>query len=111
MRRILILATLIVLAAPAFGKSARKSDSSKEPAAATPPKSGTINDQEAKRCILQRLVDTTGMKDWRIELEKLSGSSRAFVATSGARHDKGTINVARNYPNQGALRVYLVPKD
>jgi hypothetical protein len=108
MRRILILATLGLLATPAFAKGVR--NSSKEPAAA-PLKAGTINDQEARRCILQRLVETTGMKEWKIQLQKLAGTSRGFVASSGARHESGTINVARNYPNQGALRVYLIPKD
>lgn len=37
--------------------------------------------------------------------------ARSFVATSGARQESGTVNVARDYPNQGALRVYVVPKD
>jgi hypothetical protein len=109
MRRILILATLALLTTPAFAKVVR--NSSKEPVTASPLKAGTINDQEARRCILQRLVEATGMKEWRIQLQKLAGTSRGFVATSGARHESGTVNVARNYPNQGALRVYLVPKD
>jgi hypothetical protein len=106
MRRILILATLGLLTTPAFAKS-----SSKEPAAAPAKAGSTIGDQEARKCIVQRLVDKTGVKDWRIELQKLAGTSRGFVATSGPRHESGTINVARNYPNQGALRVYLIPKD
>ena len=106
MRRILILASLALLTTPAFAKS-----SSKEPAAAPAKAGSTINDSEAKKCILQRLVETTGVKEWRVELQKLAGTSRAFVASSGGRHESGTINVARNYPNGGALRVYLVPKD
>lgn len=105
MRQILIVAALALMATPAIAK-----ERSKETAAA-PLKSGTIKDQEAMRCILQRLVDVTGIKDWKIELKKLTGTARNFVATSGAREETGTINVARNYPNQGALRVYLVPKD
>ena len=111
MRQILIVAALGLLTTPAIAKDhAKRSDSSKE-SAATPLKSGTIKDQEATRCILQRLVDATGIKDWKIELKQLAGSARPFVATSGARQESGTVNVARNYPNQGALRVYLVPKD
>ena len=112
MRQILIVTALWLSAAPAIAKDhPKRSDSSKETAAAAPLKGGTINDQEAKRCILQRLVEATNVKDWRIELEKLDGAARNFVATSGARRESGTVNVARNYPNQGALRVYLVPKD
>jgi hypothetical protein len=111
MRQILIVAALGWMATAALAKDHKRSDSSKEPAA-SPIKSGsTINDQEARRCILQRLVEKTGTKEWKIELHKLAGTSRSFVATSGSRRETGSINVARNYPNQGALRVYLVPKD
>ena len=111
MRQILIVAALALSTTPALAKErAKRSDSSKETAAA-PLKGGTIKDQEAMRCILQRLVDATGIKEWKIELKTLAGSARNFVATSGARQETGTVNVARNYPNQGALRVYLVPKD
>ena len=111
MRKILIVAALGLLTTPAIAKErAKKSDSSKE-TAATPLKGGTIKDQEATRCILQRLVEATGIKDWKIELKQLAGVARGFVATSGGRQETGTVNVARNYPNQGALRVYLVPKD
>lgn len=111
MRQILIVAALALFATPALAKErAKRADSSKETAAA-PLKGGTIKDQEAMRCILQRLVDATGIKEWKIELETLAGSARNFVATSGSRQETGTVNVARNYPNQGALRVYLVPKD
>ena len=112
MREILIGAALGILAtSPAFAKEhGKRSESSKETAPA-PQKSGTINDGEAMRCILQRLVEATGIKDWKIELTTLAGTARNFVATSGGRQEKGSVNVARNYPNQGALRVYLVPKD
>ena len=111
MRQILIVAALALSTTPALAKErVKRSDSSKETAAA-PLKGGTIKDQEAMRCILQRLVDATGIKEWKIELKTLAGSARNFVATSGARQETGTVNVARNYPNQGALRVYLVPKD
>lgn len=111
MRQILIVAALALLTTPAIAKErAKRSDSSKETAAA-PLKGGTIKDQEATRCILQRLVQATGIKEWKIELKQLAGSARNFTATSGARQESGTVNVARNYPNQGALRVYLVPKD
>lgn len=111
MRQILIVAALALLTTPAIAKErARRSDTSKETAAA-PLKGGTIKDQEAKRCIQQRLVDATGIKDWKIELKQLAGTARNFVATSGSRQESGTVNVAKNYPNQGALRVYLVPKD
>jgi hypothetical protein len=110
MRQILIVAALGLLT-PAIAKDhARKADSSKETAAA-PLKGGAIKDQEAKRCILQRLVAATGIKEWQIELKSLAGTGRNFVATSGSRQETGTVNVAKNYPNQGALRVYLVPKD
>lgn len=111
MRQILIVAALALLTTPAIAKErAKRSDSSKETAAA-PLKGGTIKDQEATRCILQRLVQATGIKEWKIELKTLAGTARNFVATSGSRQESGTVNVARNYPNQGALRVYLVPKD
>jgi hypothetical protein len=111
MRQILIVAALGLLTTPAIAKEhAKRSDSSKETAAA-PLKGGTIKDQEAKRCIQQRLTEATGIKDWKIELKSLAGNARNFVATSGSRQEKGTVNVARNYPNQGTLRVYLVPKD
>ena len=111
MRQILIVAALVLTTTPAIAKErAKKSDSSKETAAA-PLKGGAIKDQEAMRCILQRLVDATGIKEWKIELKTLAGTARSFVATNGARQETGTVNVAKNYPNQGALRVYLVPKD
>jgi hypothetical protein len=111
MRQILIVAALVLSTAPAIAKERNKrSDSSKETATA-PLKAGTIKDQEATRCILERLVQATGIKDWNIELKTLAGTARNFVATSGSRQESGTVNVARNYPNQGALRVYLVPKD
>jgi len=109
MRTILIVAALALVATPAFAK-AKRSDSSKETAAA-PLKGGTIKDQEAMKFILQRLVDATGIKDWKIELKQLAGTARNFVATSGSHSQSGTVNVAKSYPNQGALRVYLVPKD
>jgi hypothetical protein len=111
MRQILIVAALGLLTTPAVAKDrAKRSDSSKETAAA-PLKGGAIKDQEAMRCIQQRLVDATGIKGWKIELKSLAGTARNFVATSGSRQETGSVNVARNYPNQGALRVYLVPKD
>jgi hypothetical protein len=111
MRTFLLVAALGLLTTPAIAKDrTKKSDSSKETASA-PLKGGTIKDQEAVRCILQRLADATGIKDWKIELKTIAGASRGFVATSGSRQETGTVNVARNYPNQGALRVYLVPKD
>lgn len=111
MRQILIAAALGLLSTAAIAKEhAKRSDSSKETAAA-PLKGGTIKDQEAMRCVLQRLVEATGIKEWKIELKTLAGAARNFVATNGARQETGTVNVAKNYPNQGALRVYLVPKD
>jgi hypothetical protein len=111
MRQFLIVAALVLVTTPAIAKDgAKRSDSSKETAPA-PLKGGTIKDQEARRCILERLVEATGIKQWKIELKTLAGTARNFVATSGARQETGTVNVARNYPNQGALRVYLVPKD
>jgi hypothetical protein len=108
MRQILIVAALTLVTTPALAKD--RANSSKETAAA-PLKGGTIKDQEAMRCIQQRLLDATGIKEWKIELKTLAGTARNFVATSGARQETGTVNVAKNYPNQGALRVYLVPKD
>ena len=110
MRQILIVAALALVATPAFAKDRARKDSSKETAAA-PLKGGTIKDGEATRCILQRLVEATGIKEWKVELKQLAGTSRNFVATSGARQESGTVNVAKSYPNQGSLRVYLVPKD
>src|SRR5512135_79234 len=100
MRQILIVAALALLTTPAIAKErAKRSDSSKETAAA-PLKGGTIKDQEATRCILQRLVQATGIKEWKIELKQLAGTARNFVATSGGRQESGTVNVAKNYPNQ-----------
>ena len=111
MRRILIVAALGLLTTPAFAKDrARRSDSSKESGSA-PLKGGTIKDTEAMRCILQRLADATGIKEWKVELKPITGTARNFVATSGSRQESGMVNVAKNYPNPGALRVYLVPKD
>jgi hypothetical protein len=110
MRQIAIVAALGLMTTVAIAKEHKRADSSKE-AATAPDKSGTIKDEEATRYILQRLVDDTGIKDWTIQLKELAGSARNFVATSGSRQESGTINVARNYPNEGALRVYLVPKD
>src|SRR3954469_17960270 len=111
MRHILIVAALALMTTPAVAKDrGKRADSSKETAAA-PLKGGLIKDQEAMHCIMQRLVEATGIKDWTIELKTLAGTARDFVATSGSRQQTGTVNVAKNYPNQGALRVYLVPKD
>jgi len=83
--------------------------STKEPA--KDPKSGNIKDEEAVRCVLQRLEGSTGLKGWKVELKDSPGSSREFTAVNGSRSEKGTVNVAKDYPNQGALRVYLVPRD
>src|SRR5260370_28109593 len=111
MRQSLFVAALGLLTTPAIAKDrAKRSDSSKETAAA-PLKGGAIKDQEAMRCILQRLAEATGIKDWKVELKTLAGASRNFVATNGSRQETGTVNVAKNYPNPGALRVYLVPKN
>jgi hypothetical protein len=105
------VAALGLLTTPAIAKDrAKRSDSSKETGTA-PLKGGTIKDQEAMRCIGQRLLDATGIKDWKIDLKPLAGASRSFVATSGSRQESGMVNVAKNYPNPGPLRVYLVPKD
>jgi hypothetical protein len=72
---------------------------------------GNIKDDEAVKCIGQRLEEQTGARGWKIQLKDLAGSSRDFIATLGQRSESGTINVAKSYPNQGALRVYLVPRD
>jgi hypothetical protein len=72
---------------------------------------GVIKDEEAIRCIQTRLEEQSGAKGWKIELKELAGTARDFVATNGERSEKGTVNVSKDYPNQGALRVYLVPKD
>jgi hypothetical protein len=109
MLKIFVVMGVLGLVAPAIAKEHTK-QTSKESGAA-PQKVSTIGDAEATKCILQRLVDATGVKDWKIELKELAGTSRNFVATSGSRSEHGTVNVARNYPNGGALRVYLVPKD
>ena len=111
MRQILIVAALSLLTTPAIAKDrVKRSDSSKETAVA-PVKGGTIKDQEAKRCVVERLVEATGIKDWKVELKQIAGTGRDFVATSGSRQETGTVNVVRDYPNRGARRVYLVPKD
>jgi hypothetical protein len=75
------------------------------------PKSENIADNEAMKCVTQRLEEQTGVKGWKVELKDLAGQAREFVATKGDRSEKGTVNVAKSYPNQGALRVYLVPRD
>jgi len=74
-------------------------------------KVGNIKDNEAVRCVEARLEEKTGQKGWKIELKDLAGESRDFVATKGESSAKGTVNVAKSYPNQGALRVYVVPRD
>lgn len=93
---------------PVFAKAP-----SKEPAGpnAKEPAKANIKDEEAVRCILERLEGQSGAKGWKVELKDAAGSSKEFVAVNGDRQEKGTVNVAKSYPNQGALRVYLVPRD
>jgi hypothetical protein len=88
----------------------------KEPAAAgakqeKDPKAGIIKDEEAVKWIQVRLQEQSGSKGWKVELKELAGTSREFTATNGNRSEKGTVNVSKSYPNEGALRVYLVPRD
>jgi hypothetical protein len=96
---------------PAVAKEKGTGVASGASAAAKDPKSGNIKDDEAMRCIQTRLEEQSGLKGWKIELKDVAGSSRDFTATNGGRSEKGTVNVAKSYPNQGSLRVYLVPKD
>ena len=96
----------VLCAGTALGKEPSAPAPAKEPA-----KAATIKDEEAVKCILTRLEEQTGAKGWKIDLKDLSGSSREFVATNGKRNEKGTVTVAKDYPNGGALRVYLVPQD
>jgi hypothetical protein len=70
-----------------------------------------IKDEEAVKCIKTRLEEQTGTKGWKIELKDLAGTARDFTASNGGRSEHGTVNVAKNYPNPGALRVYLAPRD
>jgi hypothetical protein len=99
----------VLCAGTAFGKEPSSAPAQKEPA--KDPKASTIKDEEAVRCIVQRLEEQTGSKGWKIDLKELAGTAREFVASNGKRNEKGTVNVAKDYPNQGALRVYLVPND
>jgi hypothetical protein len=100
----------VMSVAPAYGKSKEPvAPSAKEPA--KDPKAGNIKDEEAVRCILERLEGQSGAKGWKVELKDAAGSAKEFVAMNGDRQEKGTVNVAKSYPNQGALRVYLVPRD
>jgi hypothetical protein len=86
-------------------KQSQPTQSSKDP------KAGNIKDEEAVRCVQARLEEQTGVKGWKIDLKDGTGSSRDFTATNGARSEKGFVNVLKSYPNQGLLRVYLVPRD
>src|SRR5690242_15127747 len=85
----------VLCAGTAFGKEPAAPAPQKEPA-----KAATIKDDEALKCIVARLEEQTGSKGWKIDLKDLSGSSREFVATNGKRNEKGTVNVAKDYPNQ-----------
>lgn len=99
-RGILVLAVLGILGTA----------SAKEPSKDA--KAGNIKDDEAVRCVQMRLEGQTGSKGWKVELKELAGSaSREFTASNGQLNEKGTVNVAKSYPNQGALRVYVVPRD
>lgn len=101
----LFLIAGLVLSVPAVAKPKEK-----EPAAA-PAKEGTIKDTDAMKYIQTRLEEQTGAKGWKITLGDLMGMAREFTATNGGRSEKGTVNVSRDYPNEGALRVYVQPRD
>jgi hypothetical protein len=108
MQRFLLATALVgLIGSPAFAKQ-------KDPAAA-PAKdkdtSAIIKDAEALKCIQARLEEQTGSKGWKIALGDLAGTARAFTASNGGRNEQGTINVAKDYPNGGALRVYVQPRD
>jgi hypothetical protein len=113
MKRFILVGVLGLLGGmPAMAKETPPT-ASKEPSKTKEkdPQSGTIKDEEALKCIQTRLEEQTGSKGWKIELKDLAGTARDFVATNGQRSEKGTVNVSKAYPNQGALRVYLVPND
>jgi hypothetical protein len=78
----------------------------KEPA---PP--AFIKDPEAIKYVQQRLEAQTGVRGWKIDLKETVGTSKDFTATAGDRTEKGSVNVVKNYPNQGIHRVYVSPKD
>jgi hypothetical protein len=111
-RLILTTAFLGLIGSPVLAKQ-------KEPVAAAPAKdsakdkdtSTTIKDTEALKCIQARLEEQTGSKGWKIALGDLAGTARAFTASNGGRNEQGTVNVAKDYPNGGALRVYVQPRD
>jgi len=70
-----------------------------------------IKDPEAIKYVQQRLEAQTGVRGWKIDLKETVGTSKDFTATIGERSEKGSVNVLKNYPNQGIHRVYLFPKD
>ncbi len=111
MRSVLLVVGLLGLGTPAVCKErATRSEASKEPAGAQQ-KSPNIKDDEAVRCILERLEGESGAKGWKVDLKELAGTAREFSATNGKREEKGTVNVSKDYPNQGALRVYVQPHE
>jgi len=101
----LVLIAGLVMAVPAVAKPKEK-----EPATG-PAKDGTIKDSDAMKYVQARLEEQTGSKGWKITLGDLMGMAREFNATNGTRSEKGTVNVSKDYPNEGALRVYVQPRD
>jgi hypothetical protein len=104
----LVLIAGLVMAVPAVAKPKEK-----EPAAAPSKdsKDATIKDTDAMKYVQSRLEEQTGAKGWKITLGDLMGMAREFNATNGNRSEKGTVNVSKDYPNEGALRVYVQPRD
>jgi hypothetical protein len=70
-----------------------------------------INSAKAIGFIRERLETSTGIKGWHVELKESTPSGKDFVATHADRTERGSINMRVDYPNEGALRVYLIPRD
>ena len=108
-----ILAFGLLMGSQAFAKAPAKVAKTSKETAQAPSKDGslTIKDTDAMKYIQARLEDQTGAKGWKISLGDLAGVARDFTATNGNRSEKGTVNVSKDYPNEGALRVYVQPRD
>jgi hypothetical protein len=107
----LVLGSAAVAGAGEHGDDAAQ-EPSKSPAKKKEPAPPVcIKDPEAMKFVQQRLEAQTGVKGWKIELKETVGTSKDFTATAGERSEKGSVNVLKNYPNQGIHRVYVLPKD
>ena len=117
MRSILLIAWFVGSVVTTAVYARGRGNSSKEYAGAVKlgvakdPKSDLIKEADAIKFIQTRLEESTGVKGWKIVLKEAIGPARDFSAEAAGATQAGTINVTKAYPNGGALRVYLVPKD